>query len=150
MGKIHFKDDVKVATWKAIEEAHDCADVATDLLRIQNTIVYGTDEEAMRLDLELWKKYPIINAMLQIANSLPVQPSQCAAAAAGESPSKANLRQDYYGILCHIAVKKGIKKSIEDCIDYIEFFSIMQTKNVRMKWSAANNGVHRSQGSSTI
>ena len=40
MGKIHFKDDVKVATWKAIEEAHDCADVATDLLRIQNTIVY--------------------------------------------------------------------------------------------------------------
>ena len=62
MGKIHFKDDVKVATWKAIEEAHDCADVATDLLRIQNTIVYGTDEEAMRLDLELWKKYPVINA----------------------------------------------------------------------------------------
>ena len=119
MGKIHFKDDVKVATWKAIEEAHDCADVATDLLRIQNTIVYETDEEAMRLDLELWKKYPIINAMLQIANSLPVQPSQCAAAAAGESPSKANLRQDYYGILCHIAVKKGIKKSIEDCIDHV-------------------------------
>lgn len=58
MGKIHFKDDVKVATWKAIEEAHDCADVATDLLRIQNTIAYGTDEEATRLDLELWKKVP--------------------------------------------------------------------------------------------
>lgn len=57
--------------------------------------------------------------MLQIANSLPVQPSQCAAAAAGESPSKANLWQDYYGILCHIAVKKGIKKSIEDCIDHV-------------------------------
>lgn len=119
MGKIHFKDDVKVATWKAIEEAHDCADVATDLLRIQRTIAIGTDEDALHLDLELRRKYPVIDTMLQIANALPVQPSQCAAAAAGESPSKANLWQDYYGILCHIAVKKGIKKSIEDCIDHV-------------------------------
>ena len=76
----------------------------------------------MRLDLELWEKYPAINAMLQIANSLPVRPSQCASAAAGESPSKANLRQDYYSILCDTAVKKNIKKSIEDCIDHIEGF----------------------------
>lgn len=119
MGKIHFKADMENATLKVIKDAHDCAEVANDLLRIQNTIAYGTDEEAMRLDLELWKKYPTINAMLQIANSLPVQPSQCAAAAAGESPSKANLRQDYYGILCHIAVKKRIKESIEDCIDHV-------------------------------
>ena len=119
MGKIHFKDEMEVATWKTIKETHDCVDVATDLLRIQNTIAYGTDEEAMRLDLELWEKYPAINAMLQIANSLPIQPSQCASAA-GESPSKANLRQDYYGILCDTAVKKNIKKSIEDCIDHIE------------------------------
>lgn len=119
MGKIHFKDDVKVATWKAINEAHDCADVANDLIRIQRIIAIGTDEDALHLDLELRRKYPVIDTMLQIANSLPVQPSQCAAAAAGESPSKANLRQDYYGILCHIAVKKGIKKSIEDCIDHV-------------------------------
>ena len=120
MGKIHFKDDVKVATWKAINEAHDCADVATDLLRIQNTIAYGTDEEAMHLDLELRRKYPIIDAMLQIANSLPMQPSQRTATVSGESPSKANLWQDYYGILCDTAVKKNIKKSIEDCIDHVE------------------------------
>ena len=94
MGKIHFKDDVKVATWKAINEAHDCADVATDLLRIQNTIAYGTDEEAMRLDLELWKKYPTINAMLQIANSLPVQPSQCAAIHFHLSENRTKLLED--------------------------------------------------------
>ena len=86
MGKIHFKDDVKVATWKAIEEAHDCADVATDLLRIQNTIVYGTDEEAMRLDLELWKKYPIINAnVLPQMPSLPANP-YCAPSESAEVP----------------------------------------------------------------
>lgn len=122
MGKIYFVGDLEATTLRVIEEAHDCADVATDLCRIQNTIAYGKDEEATRLDLELWKKYPAINAMLQIANSLPMQPSQYAAAAAGESPSKANLRQDYYGILCDTAVKKGIKKSIEDCIDHVGAF----------------------------
>lgn len=120
MGKIHFKTDMETATLKAIKEAHDCTEVATDLLRIQNTIAYGTDEEAMHLDLELRRKYPIIDAMLQIANSLPMQPSQRTATVSGESPSKANLWQDYYGILCDTAVKKNIKKSIEDCIDHVE------------------------------
>ena len=120
MGNIHFKADMETATLKAIKEAHDCTEVANDLLRIQRIIANGTDEEAMRLDLELRRKYPIIDAMLQIANSLPMQPSQRTATVSGESPSKANLWQDYYGILCDTAVKKNIKKSIEDCIDHVE------------------------------
>lgn len=119
MGKIYFKADMENTTLNVIKEAHDCAEVANDLIRIQRTIAIGTDEDALHFDLELRRKYPVIDTMLQIANSLPVQPSQCAAAAAGESPSKANLWQDYYGILCDIAVKKGIKKSVEDCIDHV-------------------------------
>ena len=122
MGKIYFKADMENATLKVIKEAHDCAEIANDLIRIQRIIAIGTDEDALHLDLELRQKYPVIDTMLQIANSLPVQPSQCAAAAAGESPNKANLRQDYYGILCDTAVKKGIKKSIEDCIDHVSKF----------------------------
>lgn len=120
MGKIHFKADMETATLKAIKEAHDCTEVANDLLRIQRIIANGTDEEAVHLDLELRRKYPIIDTMLQIANSLPMQPSQRTAAVSVESPSKANLWQDYYGILCDTAVKKNIKKSIEDCIDHVE------------------------------
>lgn len=120
MKTIHFKADMETATLKIINEAYDCAEAANDLLRIQNTIAYGTDEDAMCLDSELRRKYPAINAMLQIADSLPMQPSQRVASASIESPSKANLRQDYYGILCDIAVKKNIKKSIQDCIDYTE------------------------------
>lgn len=122
MGKIYFKADMENATLKVIKEAHDCAEIANDLIRIQRIIAIGTDEDALHLDLELRQKYPVIDTMLQIANSLPVQPSQYAAAAAGESPRKANLRQDYYGILCDTAVKKGIKKSIEDCIDHVSKF----------------------------
>lgn len=122
MGKIHFKADMKAAVLKIINESHDCAEIASDLFRIQRMIVYGTDEEAMHLDLELRRKYPIIDTMLRIANSLPTQPYQRTAAVSGETPSKANLWQDYYGILCDTAVKKNIKKNIEDCIDHIEVF----------------------------
>lgn len=53
MGKIHFKADMKAAVLKIINESHDCAEIASDLFRIQRMIVYGTDEEAMHLDLEL-------------------------------------------------------------------------------------------------
>ena len=31
-----------------------------------------------------------------------------------------NLEQDYWGILCDIAIKKGIKKGLEDCIGHVE------------------------------
>ena len=132
MGTIHFVSDLESSALKALKDAEDCADIVNDLGR-------------------MLQKYPAIDAMLRVADTLQTAPISSYFAAAKSVPSaKSNLQQDYWGIICDAAIKKGIKKSIEDCIDYIEFFSIMQTKNVRMKWSAANNGVHRSQGSSTI
>lgn len=121
MGKIFFASDMEALTFKAISESHDCADLTNDLRIIQETIIYGTDEEAGLLDCRLRQKYPGIVTMLQFCDSLPRQPFRYSAMASiDESPSKARLRQDYYGILCDVAIKKGIKKSISDCIDYVE------------------------------
>ena len=119
MGVIHFATDLESLTLNAIAKAHDCVDIVYDLSRIQTTIQYGTERDAGTLDLELRQKYPAICAMLQTANSMPTLPLQRTSVARNESVNKANLRQDYYGILCDTAIKKGIKKNFEECIDRI-------------------------------
>lgn len=120
MGKIYFAEGMEASTLKAINEAHDCADIANDLCRIQKTLTYGTDEEARQLDYEMRQKYPTICDMLSFSNSLSKQPSRYVAVTSEDAPYRASLWQDYYGILCHAAIKKGIKMSISDCIDHIE------------------------------
>ena len=122
MGKIYFASDLRERTLKALMEAHDCADVKNDLDRIQWTIQCGTNEQAGYLDWEMRQKYPMIDYMLQVANHFPAQahsPRYCGKSITA-SPEKSNLEQDYWGILCDTAIKKGIKKRLEDCIDHGE------------------------------
>ena len=122
MGKIYFASDLRERTLKALMEAHDCADVKNDLDRIQWTIQCGTNEQAGYLDWEMRQKYPMIDYMLQVANHFPAQahsPRYCGKSITA-SPEKSNLEQDYWGILCDTAIKKGIKKRLEDCIDHVE------------------------------
>lgn len=120
MGKIYFASDLRERTLKALVEAHDCADVKNDLDRIQWTIQYGTNEQAGYLDREIRQKYPMIDYMLQVANHFPARPARYCMETAASSLEKSNLEQDYWGILCDTAIKKGIKRSIEDCVDHIE------------------------------
>lgn len=122
MGNIYFTSDLEIQVLKAIKEAYDCADVKNDLDRIRWMIQYGTNGQAGYLDWEMRKKYPMIDYMLQVANHFPAQahsPGYCGKGITA-SPEKSNLEQDYWGILCDIAIKKGIKKGLEDCIDRIE------------------------------
>ena len=122
MGKIYFASDLRERTLKALMEAHDCADVKNDLDRIQWTIQYGMNEQTRALDREMRQKYPMIDYMLQVANHFPAQahsPRYCGKSITA-SPEKSNLEQDYWGILCDTAIKKGIKKRLEDCIDHGE------------------------------
>lgn len=119
MGSIFFVADLEQSTLIAIKNAYDCADIANDLDRILYTIQYGTDSEAHTLDCEMMQKYPAIRAMQQFANSLPVRPAQHTTGTRNESVDKKNLRADYWGILCDTAIKKNIKKSFEECIDYV-------------------------------
>lgn len=121
MGEIYFASDLRERTLKELMEAHDCADVKNDLDRIQWTIQCGTNGQAGYLDREMRQKYPMIDYMLQVANHFPAQahsPRYCGKGITA-SPEKSNLEQDYWGILCDTAIKKGIKRRLEDCIDYI-------------------------------
>ena len=120
MGKIYFASDLRERTLKELVEAHDCADVKNDLDRIRWTIQCGTNEQAGYLDWEMRQKYPTIDYMLQVANHFPARPARYCVETAASSFEKSNLEQDYWGILCDTAIKKGIKRSVEDCIDHIE------------------------------
>lgn len=122
MGKIYFASDLAERTLKALTETHEDMDVMNDLKRIQQMIQYGTNEQARALDREMRKKYPMIDCLLQAADNIPAQAHFSIYCGQGitVSPEKSNLEQDYWGILCDTAIKKGIKRSIEDCIDHVE------------------------------
>lgn len=122
MGKIYFASDLAERTLKALMEAHDCADVKKDLDRIRQMIQYGTNEQARALDQEMRQKYPMIDYMLQTTNHFPARPARYCVETAASSFEKSNLEQDYWGILCDTAIKKGIKRRLEDCIDHVVDF----------------------------
>ena len=118
MGKIRFVSDLEFSVLKALKAAEDCADIENDLNRINYTLTHGSEQTAWNLDYELRQKYPTIDVMLQVADILQIAPvSSYFATAKGVPSAKSNLRQDYWGIICDAA----IKKSIEDCIDHIEY-----------------------------
>ena len=122
MGTIHFVSDLESSALKALKDAEDCADIVNDLGRIYYTITHGSEQDARALDHELRQKYPAIDAMLRAADALQTTPILSYFATAKSVPSaKSNLQQDYWGIICDAAISKGIKKSIEDCIDHIDF-----------------------------
>ena len=130
MGEIYFASDLRERTLKELMEAHDCADVKNDLDRIQWTIQCGTNGQAGYLDREMRQKYPMIDYMLQVANHFPAQahsPRYCGKGIT-VSPEKSKLEQDYWGILCDTAIKKGIKRRLEDCIDHVEDTSMVYQK----------------------
>lgn len=120
MGKIHFVDGLFKNVLQIITESRDCLDVANDLKAIKDTVCNGSDLDAETLDIYLRKKYPIINTMLNIADSMQARPSCENFNAISQSPYKAKLEQDRCGILCQTAIKKGLKPNLESCIDHIE------------------------------
>lgn len=122
---IHFFSAIQSKTLEIIKEAHDCADVLLDLSRIEQAeanlyIPYVGVSVADQLDRELRRKYPTIDLMLDFANTMlppsPQAPQICSA----EDRAASTLKQDYCGILCDTAVKKGLARSIKDCIESVD------------------------------
>lgn len=123
MGKIYFTEGLFEKVLQIIKESHDCLDIANDLLTIQDTINNGSEIDAERLDDYLRKKYPIIDTMLNIADSIQVRPNSENSRISGvtsQSPYKSRLEQDRCGILCQAAIKKGFAHDLESCIDHVE------------------------------
>ena len=120
---IHFDNNLAKEAFKIAHEAHELSDVANDLNRI-NTVLSTTPTienlfEAQRLDNELRKKYPTIDKMLAIANSYPMS-AVASQSNVQDLPEYANLKQDYYGILCYVLLKKKITTSIEQFIEKVD------------------------------
>ena len=120
---ITFYDGLFAKTLEIMKEARDCADILRDLDRIgqakANVYSYGGVFAADQLDRELRQKYPTIDVMLNIADTMrsnPLFPPQDRQTCSEEERAISNLQQDYCGILCDVAVKKEVKKSIKDCI----------------------------------
>ena len=125
---IHFFKTIQSRTLEIMIEAHDCADVLRDLNKIEQAkanlyTAYGGLFTANQLDRELRQKYPTIDMMLNLANAMlpPSPPSQQTPQIwSKEEQVISNLNQDYRGILCDTAVKKGLAKSIKDCIESVD------------------------------
>lgn len=122
---IYFVSTIQSQTFEIIKEARDCADVLRDLNQIEQAKAnlssgYGTVLAANQLDRELRQKYPTIDMMLNIANTMRPPSPQVSRIQAEVDKTIANLNQDYCGILCDTAVKKGLAHSIKDCIKSVD------------------------------
>lgn len=124
---ITFYEDLFARTLEIMKEAHDCADILYDLGRIEqaktNVYSYGGVFAADRLDQELRKKYPTIDIMLNIADTMRTNPlfsAQAGQVHSEEEKAIANLQQDYCGILCDTAVKKEIVHEIKQFIKSVD------------------------------
>lgn len=122
---IHFFSTIQNSTLEIIKEARDCADVLQDLSKIAQakenlSTGYGAVLAADQLDRELRQKYPTIDMMLDIANTMLPPSPQAARIRSEVDQAIASLNQDYCGILCDAAVKKGLAHSIKDCIESVD------------------------------
>lgn len=127
---VYFKDVFLKLARCAIQthDDNDTAEAAHDILRIEcaekainNQKVYAINE-AICLDRELREKYPTINALFIAANTMKSTSSNNMFQSNNDPVRDVQtfLRQDYYGILCHVALRKSIISEIKQFIDRVE------------------------------
>lgn len=122
MGRFQLVQGLGEQVLELVKEAYDLRDVKHDLERIEKAVYnnHWPYAEAESLDREMRRKYPTINVMVQLVNVLStLSPYQNSTEKTNVSPYTEDLKIDYIGIICDVAIKKGIKETIEDCILYI-------------------------------
>lgn len=121
---IHFDSKLVSKAIEAAKDADDLVDVTKDLQQIKTAeagvLQFGDIVTARRLDAKLREKYPIIDEMLDLANQMSPALQTGASSYAQLPQEVSNLQQDYYGIICHIALKKGIVQSIKQFIKSVD------------------------------
>lgn len=118
---IYFYDDMIYKAEKYIHDSHELLDIKQDIDKIdfamRNIQALEGIRYANELDKELRQKYPTINLMLNVANSLPIISENRQGVAKTESVRELSaLQQDRCGIICHVLLKKNVVSSIEQCI----------------------------------
>lgn len=121
---IYFYDSLVAQTLEMVKSAYDCADILNDLNRIEQAQVWvrvhGDWNTANQLDYELRQKYPSIDTMIQIANAVPTPSPRAKKEYSNCDAMIANLNQDYYGILCDTAIKKGLIHGAKEFIKSVD------------------------------
>ncbi len=123
---IHFNQEKVSKITKEIRELHDLADVLGDINKIEKAIFrigqYGDLQTARNLDIDLRNKYPSINKMIEIGTALrtTINTNVTVLQNVREIDEIEALKQDYYGILCDTAIKKGLIHQIEQFIDRVD------------------------------
>ncbi len=123
---IYFHEELVAKALKTIKDAADLVDVQTDMQMIENAQyriqLFGDTITACKLNVKLRKKYPIIDKMLAFADTIcsPVQQTPMSANHMEAVPEASALQQDRYGILCHVALEKGISQSIKQFIKSVD------------------------------
>ncbi len=125
---IHF-DKKLCAQAKQIIKAKDYVDMANDLADIDNQLnvlqIFPTPEaiiiSAKDLDKKLHSKYPIIDVLLKVGNTVSntfnLLPQQYLSI---NDELKSYLTQDYFGILCHSLIKGKTINSVEKFIEHVD------------------------------
>ncbi|MBQ7969226.1 MAG: hypothetical protein IJ292_05325 [Clostridia bacterium] len=120
---IHFNPNLVSQAIKIAHEAQELSDVLNDLNRINAALSAVTSIEnlirARMLDKELREKYSTINKTVEIANSFSGVTAN-SQSRSSDLPEYANLKQDYFGILCYVLLKKEITTSIEQFIEKVD------------------------------
>lgn len=121
---IRFHDNLVAQILEIVKNTYDCADVLYDLNRIEQAIArvksYGDWRTADQLDQELRKKHPSIDAMNKVADSIPVPFPQPTKQYTIYEAAIERLKNDYYGILCGTAIKKGLIHSAKEFIKNVD------------------------------
>ena len=113
-----------INTINSVKDSFDMSDVLNDINRIQLAIESINQNrhfsEAEKLDIELRQKYPYIEIMLNVANSISVPSLRNGRVHTEFEILLSRLKQDYYGILCDTAIKKGIINDVRKFIDHTD------------------------------
>lgn len=116
---IYFYNEIVEKTLEEIKDAYDCIDIFRDINRINQAIAGVKSGESLviasQLDQELREKYPRIDEMINFANALPLTSPQAKIIYSANDEAISRLNQDYYGILCDTAIKKGFTQNIRPC-----------------------------------
>ena len=131
---IYFHKNLVEEALKALRESPELSDISNELkivwqqmkqvkysnlvLESDNNIKMQKLQQAKELNGIIRQKYPVIDNMLAVADLLfQKRPVSRRSVGAVETNEYKCLEQDYYGILCHVLLKK---RNIENIKEFIE------------------------------
>lgn len=125
MGKIYFDESLVAKALEIAKDAYDMRDLYNDLCKIgyylnMKNYTIESLEEARQLDKQLYEKYSTIGLMLSVVNSVNNQIGILGPRTSDTIDIFERLKQDYFGIIAHVLIKKQCVKEWKEYIKEIK------------------------------